>query len=164
MKKFFKRTLIVLLIALVVIQFFRPEKNKSEGPYPNDITTKYDVPQPVLEILKTACYDCHSNNTRYPWYAEVQPVAWWLDNHVKDGKKEMNFSEFTTYRLRKQFNRFEGAADLVKKEEMPLKSYTWIHKNTVLSAEQKQLIEDWAGRMQDSMRAHYPADSLLKKK
>ena len=117
MKKFFKRALIVLLIALIVIQFFRPAKNSSEGPYPNDITTKYDVPKPVLDIMKVACYDCHSNNTRYPWYAEVQPVAWWLNSHIKDGKRNLNFSEFATYRPRKQYDRFEGTADLVKKEK-----------------------------------------------
>lgn len=164
MKKFFKRFLIVLLIALVIIQFFRPEKNKSDGPFPNDITTKYEVPAPVLEILKVACYDCHSSNTHYPWYCEIQPVAWWMDGHIKDGKRNLNFSEFTSYRLRKQFNRFEGTAELVKKDEMPLSSFTWMHKDAKLSAEQKQLIEDWSGRMQDSMRAHYPVDSLLKKK
>ena len=163
MRKFFKRFFIVLLITLIVIQFFRPKKNISEGPFPHDISTKYEVPLAILNIFKVACYDCHSSNTRYPWYAELQPIAWWLDNHIKEGGGNLNFSEFTTYRIRKQLNRFKGIADLVKKDEMPLSSYTLLHKDARLSAEQKQLIEDWAGRMQDTIRAHYPPDSLLKK-
>ncbi len=93
MKKFFKRLFLVLLFALIVIQFFRPAKNKSEGMSKNDITTLYAVPENVQSILKTSCYDCHSNNTVYPWYSQVQPVAWWLDGHIKDGKKDLNFSE-----------------------------------------------------------------------
>ncbi len=164
MKKFFKRLLIVLLIAFVVIQFFRPTKNKSDGPFPNDITTKYEVPDSVMVIMKVACYDCHSSNTRYPWYSNFQPVAWWLNNHIQEGKSGLNFNEFASYKLRRQYARFEQTADLVEKEEMPLKSYTWIHKDAILGADKKAVIMNWAHRMMDTMRAHYPPDSLLRKK
>src|SRR5947209_6859367 len=105
MKRIFKKILWILLILLIAIQFIRPAKNKSEGLSPNDISTKYPVPDSIKAILKVACNDCHTNNTRYPWYAEIQPVAWWLSNHIKDGKRGLNFSEFTTYRIRKQFHR-----------------------------------------------------------
>src|SRR6476659_8641049 len=107
MKKVLKRILIILLIIFVLIQFIRPEKNRSEGKGPNDISTLYPVPDSVESILKVACYDCHSNNTRYPWYAEIQPVAWWLNGHIVDGKKDLNFSEFAKYRIRKQYIKFE---------------------------------------------------------
>ena len=94
MKKIIKPIAWVLLAALVVIQFFKPERNLSsiKGPAANDISKLYPVPQEVASILKTSCYDCHSNNTHYPWYSNFQPVAWWLDDHIKEGKKEINFS------------------------------------------------------------------------
>lgn len=164
LKKILKRTLLVLLLAFVVIQFFRPAKNKSEGISNNDITKLYPVPQEVQDILKTSCYDCHSNNTVYPWYAEVQPVAWWLDNHIQDGKKDLNFSEFAGYRHRRQYKKLEEINELVKKNEMPLDSYLWIHKNAKLSDAQKLVLANWVTAVRDTMKATYPIDSLVRKK
>lgn len=85
--------LITLLVVLVVIQFFHPAKNISTVKSPNDIAVLHNVPANVSTILDKACNDCHSNNTRYPWYNNIQPVAWWLDNHVQEGKGELNFNE-----------------------------------------------------------------------
>lgn len=163
MKKIFKRILIALLVIFIVIQFIRPAKNISAGVSPHDISTIYPVPGSVQQILKVACNDCHSNNTRYPWYAEIQPVGWWLANHVKDGKRGLNFSEFTSYRIKKQFHRLDDINELVKNGAMPLSSYTWIHKDAILTEQQKRTIAEWATSLQDSMKAQYPPDSLLKK-
>ena len=163
MKKIFKRILIALLIIFIAIQFIRPAKNRSEGISANDISTKYPVPDSVQAILKVACYDCHSNNTRYPWYSEIQPVAWWLNNHIKDGKRGLNFSEFTSYRIKKQFHRLDDINKLVKKNEMPLSSYTLIHTDAKLTEGQKLAIAAWATSIRDSIKAHYPPDSLVKK-
>ena len=163
MKKIFKRILIALLIIFIAIQFIRPAKNRSESISANDISTKYPVPDSVQAILKVACYDCHSNNTRYPWYAEIQPVAWWLNNHIKDGKRGLNFSEFTSYRIKKQFHRLDDINKLVKKNEMPLSSYTLIHTDAKLTEGQKLAIAAWATSIRDSIKAHYPPDSLVKK-
>lgn len=164
MKKFFNRLFLVLLLAFIVIQFFRPAKNKSGGISKNDITTLYAVPQDVQTILKTSCYDCHSNNTVYPWYAEVQPVAWWLDDHVQDGKKDLNFSEFASYRPRRQYRKLEEINELVKENEMPLNSYLWIHKDAKLSDQQKLTLANWVIAVRDTMKTHYPIDSLERKK
>lgn len=164
MKKVFKITLICLLIIFVLIQFIRPEKNRSNGISKNDITTLYHVPDSVQQILKVACNDCHSNNTIYPWYAEIQPVAWWLNNHIVDGKKDLNFSEFAKYRVRKQWFKFDEIEKLVKSDVMPLPSYTWIHKNAILSMEEKLAIMGWARSLKDSLKANYPADSFDRKK
>lgn len=164
MKKFFKRLFLVLLLAFIVIQFFRPAKNKSGGISKNDITALYAVPQDVQTILKTSCYDCHSNNTVYPWYAEVQPVAWWLDDHVQDGKKDLNFSEFASYRPRRQYRKLEEINELVKENEMPLNSYLWIHKDAKLSDQQKLTLANWVIAVRDTMKTHYPIDSLERKK
>jgi len=164
LNKILKRTFQILLLAFIVIQFIRPTKNKAEGISNNDFSKIYPVPEDVQSILKTSCYDCHSNNTVYPWYAEVQPVAWWLDNHVVDGKKHLNFSEFAGYSLRKQYHKLEEVDEMVKKAEMPLDSYLWIHKNAKLSEGQKLTIYNWVAAVMDTMKAKYPIDSLIKKK
>lgn len=163
MKKFFKWFLILILIIFIAIQFFRPLKNKSEGISKNDITTLYSVPDSIMSILKVACYDCHSNNTVYPWYAEIQPVAWWLNNHIVDGKKRLNYSEFAKYRIRKQYIKFEETEKLVKENFMPLPSYTWIHKDAILTERQKLAIISWSSAIRDSIKAHYTPDSLIRK-
>lgn len=163
MKKIIKRILICLLLIFVVIQFFRPEKNKTNGVSAHDITTKYTVPPDVQNILQTACYDCHSNNTVYPWYAEVQPVGWWLSGHIKDGKSSLNFSEFTEYKIRKQYRKLEEVNDLVKSGAMPLSSYTWIHTDAKLSDDQKLLISKWTATLMDQIKANNPPDSLIKR-
>lgn len=164
MKKVFKWILIILLIVFVLIQFIRPAKNKSDSKSANDISTLYAVPDSVESILKVVCYDCHSNNTVYPWYAEIQPVTWWLNNHIVDGKKDLNFSEFTKYRIRKQYIKFDEINKLVKGNVMPLASYTWVHTNAKLSDKQKQVIIVWSASIRDSIKTHYPPDSLARKK
>lgn len=160
LKKIFKRTFQILLLAFIVIQFFRPAKNKAEGISNNDISKIYAVPADVQSILKTSCYDCHSNNTVYPWYAEIQPAAWWLADHVKEGKKELNFSEFASYRIGRQYKKLEEINEQVKEEEMPLESYTLIHGDAKLNEQQKLSLANWVTTLRDSIKAQYPEDSL----
>ena len=172
MKKFFKRSFQILLLAFIIIQFFRPAKNRSDVISANDITKKYAVPADVLNILQTSCYDCHSNNTKYPWYSYIQPVAWWLNTHIKDGKRGLNFSEFASYSLRKQYRRLGDVDTLIRNNEMPLDSYLWIHKYAKLDDQQKNIIYNWARATTDSIALNYPdsikawklADSLRRKK
>ncbi|TAE61975.1 MAG: cytochrome C, partial [Bacteroidetes bacterium] len=106
MKKFLRPALIALLGIFVVIQFIRPAPNNS-GDESKGIATKYPVPADVQTLLKTACNDCHSNSTVYPWYAGIQPVAWWLDDHIRDGKRHLNFSTFTSLPIAVQNHKFE---------------------------------------------------------
>lgn len=157
--------LVLLLAAFIIIQFFRPAKNIStEASVASaDISAKYNVSEEVNSILKIACNDCHSNNTIYPWYNNIQPVAWWLDSHVREGKRALNFNEFLTYRPRKQFHKMEELEKEVKENGMPLGSYTIIHRNAKLSPRQKQILIGWSKEIREKMRASYPADSLLKK-
>lgn len=159
-----KRTFQLLLVVFIVIQFFRPEKNISAVNSSNDISSVYQMPEDVKTILKTSCYNCHSNNTIYPWYAEVQPVAWWLNEHIEDAKKDLNFSEFGTYKIRRKYRKLEEINDLVKKAEMPLKSYLILHGNAKLSDQQKSALTNWANEVRDTIKATYPADSLVRKK
>jgi hypothetical protein len=142
-----RKILLLLLVALVIIQFFRPEKNQSTADAPNDISKHYPVPAEVNAILKKACTDCHSNNTEYPWYNNIQPIAWWLADHVKEGKKELNFSEFASYSPKKQHHKLEEVTETVKEGEMPLNSYTWTHKDAILTDAEKRVLADWADKL-----------------
>lgn len=160
--KLFKKILLVLLIVFIGIQFVRPAKNVSTDKSKN-IKNLYAVSTEVETILTKACNDCHTNNTEYPWYAAVQPVTWWLDDHIKEGKKHLNFDEYTTYNLRKQFHKMEEVVEQVKEKEMPLDSYTWIHRDAKLSDAERATLTTWAQAVMDTMKAHYPIDSLIRK-
>ncbi len=164
LKKIFKRTFQILLLIFIIIQFIRPAKNKSDEISSNDISKIYPVPENVQAILKTSCYDCHSNNTVYPWYANIQPVAWWLNDHIQEGKKELNFSEFASYRIGRQYRKLDEINKEVKEDEMPLDNYLWIHKYAKLDEQQKLALASWVVSVRDSIKANYPADSLVKKK
>lgn len=160
-----RKILFILIAVLVIIQFFHPDKNTDDSPAEaNDISKVLSVPDNVHDIMQKSCYDCHSNNTEYPWYAEIQPVSWWLNNHIVEGKDEVNFNEFATYSLRRQYKKLEEIIEQVKEDEMPLSSYTLIHKDAVLSKDQKLALSSWASSAMESMKAKYPADSLLRKK
>jgi hypothetical protein len=138
---------------LVLIQFIRPSRNVSSTVSANDITHHYPVPDTVAAILKRSCNDCHSNNTIYPWYTNVQPVGWWLQHHVNEGKGELNFSEFGAYAAKRQHRKLQEVADQVKKDEMPLNSYLWIHTDAKLSDHDKQLLIDWANGLAKEIAA-----------
>lgn len=139
-----RKILIVLLVALVIIQFFRPAKNTATGEQPNAIAKAYPVPQEVADILKVSCNDCHSNNSAYPWYNNIQPVAWWLKNHVDEAKAELNFDEFAAYKPKKAHHKLKEVIEQVKEGEMPLNSYLWTHGEAKLSEGQKTILINWA--------------------
>ena len=111
---------------------------------PQDIGTAYPMPDNVYHVLQTSCYDCHSNNTKYPWYNNVQPVAWWLNDHVEEGKRELNFSEFGSFSTKRKLKKLKEIVSEVEENEMPLNSYTLIHKDAALSPADKQLLIEWA--------------------
>ncbi len=140
-----KKVLIGLGIVLIIIQFIRPEKNESND-LTYDVSTKYEVPDHVSHLLQVSCNDCHSNKTKYPWYANVQPVAWWLNDHVVDAKRHLNFSTFTKMPIAIQNHKFEETIEMVEEKEMPLPSYTnfGLHKEADLTEDQRQKIIVWA--------------------
>jgi len=160
----FKKILLALLVLLIVIQFIHPSRNISKGEQPNNIANAFNVPAEVKTILDKACMDCHSNNTRYLWYFKIQPVDWWLTHHINEGKRELNFDEYTTKSLRYQFHKMESTVDLVKNGEMPLDSYLWVHKEAILTEPEKSALINWAQGITNEMKAKYPADSLVRKK
>jgi hypothetical protein len=160
MRKIIRTTLVLLLIALIIIQFIRPSENTAEGIAANDISLKYKVPADVDTILKVACNDCHSNNTRYPWYWKIQPVTWFMNGHIDDAKKDLNFSTFSSYKIGKQYRLFDNINKEVKKGDMPLSSYTFIHRDAILNDAQKLAIANWTALSRKEIESNYPADSL----
>ena len=116
-----------LLLIFIVMQFFQPDKNNNSVVLSNDISSLAAMPDDVSRLLHSACYDCHSNNTNYPWYANIQPVGWWLGSHIKDGKRHLNFNEFATYTPRRKNEKLEEVVKSLREGWMPLSSYTWIH-------------------------------------
>jgi hypothetical protein len=159
-----KKILLVLLVILVIIQFIHPSRNKAEGAQPNYMGNKHAIPDDVKHILARACNDCHSNNTVYPWYSKIQPVDWWLNKHIRNGKKGLNFDEYTHRTARYQYHKMEETIEMVKEGEMPLKSYKWIHKDSRLTEEEKNTIISWAESVMTAMEARYPPDSLKARK
>lgn len=155
---------LILLGALVVIQFIQPSKNQLPINPEQQLSSRFVVPDSVNSILQKACMDCHSNNSRYPWYASIQPVAWWLDEHIRDGKKHLNFDEYTHRSLRYQYHKMEETIEMVKTEEMPLPSYTWTHNEARLSLAERVAITQWAQSVMDTMKQRYPLDSLVRPK
>jgi heme-binding protein len=142
--KIMKKILIAIAVLLVVIQFIRPAKNEGTVEGPTDITHTVAVIPEVQNILQKACNDCHSNHTEYPWYYNIQPVAWWLANHVKDGKRHLNFSEFTTYKTKRKLKKLKEIKEEVEDGEMPMDSYLWMHGNAKLTETEKASLYKWA--------------------
>jgi hypothetical protein len=149
-----KKILMAVIPILLVIQFIKPDINATAGKQINAIATQYTVPDTVAEILAVACNNCHSNNTRYPWYNKVQPIAWWLNDHINEGKQHLNFDEFTTYSLKRQDHKLKDFITSQKEGWMPLDSYTWIHKESKLTNGQKKTLIDWATGLRTEIQAN----------
>ena len=151
-KSILKKAAITAIVLLAVIQFFKTKENKSVQTSENAITQHYDVPENIQNILKISCYDCHSNNTNYPWYNKIQPVNWWLADHVNEGKRKLNFDEFNTYSTKKRLHKLDEVIETIRENEMPLKSYTLIHGDAKLSDSDKQEIETWAKKIKNEIQ------------
>ena len=148
----FKRVLIGVGVAFVLLQAVRPARNESTAaPSPNDFVVRFKPPEAVRTVLDQACYDCHSNHTRYPWYSRVQPVAWWLADHIDEGKEALNLSEFGTYPVRKQQRKLNQMSEALADHTMPLPSYTWIHREARLTDAQVQTITAWLDELGDQV-------------
>ena len=135
--KILKIILLILLIVFVGIQFIPTKRNQSTDVPITDFMTVNTVPQNVSNALKTSCYDCHSNNTSYPWYNKVQPVAWILENHIEEGKAELNFSEWENYSERRKKSKLKSIVSQIEDGKMPLSSYTLLHGDAKLSFKQR---------------------------
>jgi len=146
-----KIILLILLVAFVGIQFIPAERNQTDIVPLTDFMLVNNVPNNIKNKLQLSCYDCHSNNTKYPWYNKIQPVAWFLEEHIKDGKKELNFSDWTTYSNRRKKSKLRSIIKQLESGEMPLNSYTLIHKDAKLLMEETNEMINFITQLKDSL-------------
>ena len=142
--KIIKRVFVVLVIIFLVAQFFVPEKNEGELTSIDAFLQETNPPEQVKLILQEACFDCHSNVTKYPWYNNITPVNYWLASHVKDGKKHFNVSDWEGNSTKRKDHKIEELIEMLEDKEMPLASYTWTHTEAKLSEAQIKSVIDWA--------------------
>ena len=148
-----KKILLALIGAFLVLQFFGIDKTNPPIDKNSDFLTLKKTPENVATLVKSACYDCHSNETVYPWYAKVQPFGWFLKDHIDEGRRELNFSTFASYEPRRQAKKLDEAAEQIENGGMPLESYTLIHKEAKLTAEQKKLLTDYFNTVKNATMA-----------
>ncbi|MBT8320875.1 MAG: heme-binding domain-containing protein [Eudoraea sp.] len=142
--KIIKKIALALLVVFIGMQFFRPEKNIDTSNHLEAFLTETNPPEEVQMVFKQACYDCHSNNTIYPWYNNIAPVSYWLADHVDHGKDELNFSDWANYSVKKKDHKLEEVVEVIEEHEMPLKEYTWTHEEARLTEAQRQSLIEWA--------------------
>ncbi|MCB0476087.1 MAG: heme-binding domain-containing protein [Flavobacteriaceae bacterium] len=138
-----KKVIWIILLILIGLQFIPVDKPQVTGNNPNDLLSVVSVPDTVADILKNSCYDCHSNQTIYPWYSHVAPVSWLVAKDVREGREHVNFSNWQVLELTKKAEHLENMIDEIKDGEMPMSIYTAIHQDARLSEEQQKLIIDW---------------------
>lgn len=142
---------LIILVAFIGIQFIPTERNQSDFVPKTDFLLVHNTPENIGNLLMESCYDCHSNNTKYPWYNRVQPVAWFLEDHIIEGKKELNFSEWDEYSNRRKNSKLNSIISQITDDEMPLFSYTLLHREAVYSENEKKLVIEYMKQIQDSL-------------
>ena len=152
MKKILKIVLIVLAVAFVIAQFIRPDQANPAINPAETVEASVQVPDNVEAILKRSCNDCHTNTTTYPWYSQISPFSWFLNNHIQDGRRELNWSVWNTYAAKKKSHKLEEVCEQVKTGEMPLPSYLWIHRDAVLQDGDANILCDWANQVRQTIQ------------
>ena len=149
--KIVKIIAIVLLVAFVGIQFIPTTRNQSDTVPSTDFMLVNNVPETNQKKLQVSCYDCHSNNTQYPWYNKIQPVAWFLEDHIKEGKAELNFNEWDSLSSRRKASKLRSIIKQIENGEMPLDSYTFIHKDAKFSEAETEELISFITQLKDSL-------------
>ncbi|HBO29576.1 MAG TPA: hypothetical protein DD462_07250, partial [Leeuwenhoekiella sp.] len=139
----------IFLVALVLIQFIPVDYNQNDTVPQTDFMVVHKVPEAIQKKIQVSCYDCHSNNTQYPWYNRVQPVAWFLEDHIKEGKAELNFNEWDSLSSRRKTSKLRSIIKQIESGEMPLDSYTLIHRDAKFSKEETEEIINWVTQLKD---------------
>ena len=142
-KKVLKKILIGLAVLIVVIQFFRIDKTNPITPIEKGFIEINQPPTEITAILKTSCYDCHSNQVSYPWYTNIAPISWFIKDHINEAREELNFSEWADYSLKRKDHKLEECAEEVEEGEMPLDSYFIMHSEAELTHEQRETLENY---------------------
>lgn len=138
-----KKIILVLLFIIVVFQFIRIDKSTKPVDPTLDLIELTKPDTEIVSILKVSCYDCHSDQPAYPWYTNIAPVSWWIKHHINEGTHHLNFSQWGNYTQKRKDHKLDECIEMVEEDEMPMSSYTLMHKEAKLSAEQKTLLINW---------------------
>lgn len=138
MKKLLPKILVGLVVLFGAMQLVRPEKTNPP------VTGEIETSPEVKALLKRACYDCHSNETTWPWYSNVAPISWVVAHHVDEGREELNFSAWSSYEPKRQAHKLEEAEEVIASGDMPLPGYAPMHPEAKLTDAEKQTLLDWA--------------------
>ena len=160
-----KKVLVVLVVAFVIMQFFRIDKT-NPAPTPGmDFLNIKKTPESTAKLIRNGCYDCHSNESKYPWYSNIQPFAWFLKDHIDKGRKELNFSTFATYEPKRQAHKLKEAAEFVENGEMPLESYLLMHPEAKFTDAEKKEMVDYFKYIEEEIRVsnNIPGEATIQK-
>ncbi|HBQ60872.1 MAG TPA: cytochrome C [Balneolaceae bacterium] len=152
MNSLFSKTLIGLALLFIVLQFFGPDTSVPEYDSAKDFLVVNQPPQEISSVIQSACYDCHSYETKYPWYSSLEPLSWWLQDHIDEGRDEFNLSLWTDYPADRADHKLEEAVELLEAEEMPLPSYTWTHSDARLSDQERVKLIDWFSSLRAALQ------------
>ena len=139
----FKKIGIAVVVILVLMQFKRIDKTNPEFNEAEDFITIAQPPAEIATLIKDACYDCHSHQAKYPWYSNVAPISWMLENHINEGREHLNFSIWGTYEAKKADHKLEEAAEEVEESNMPMKPYVVMHSEAKMTDAQKSALIEW---------------------
>ncbi len=146
-----KASVISLAIIFILIQLYPNPLPKNSDMVNDDFLTDTSISKIDAGIIKNSCYDCHSNYTHYPWYSKIAPFSWLIANHIREGRKKLNFSEWMSYTKKHQIRKLEDIQDEINNGEMPLKSYLLIHRSAKLTKEQKEQILKFCDRYSEKI-------------
>jgi uncharacterized membrane protein len=154
-KRRVKWIVVIIVVAFALLQLTNAARTNPPVTPGHDLFSTNAPPPEISAMLRGSCYDCHSFETHWPWYGHVAPVSWWLDNHVRDARERLNFSEWPHEDSQKAARKWNHVADAVRDGSMPLTSYTRIHKAARLTDDQRKRLADWAE--QESQRLNITA-------
>lgn len=142
------KVILALIVILILIQFIQietvnPTINAADDLLQSSILTDSDK-----LLLRNACMDCHSNETKFPSYSKIQPLGWLIRSHIRGGRQNLNFSEWNSYSAKKRNHKLEECKEVIEQNRMPMKSYTWMHPTAKLSDDQKEDLIVMFGRIQ----------------
>jgi heme-binding protein len=140
MRRTVRSAAVALVVITTAIQFVRPARTNPLVDPSHALAELQPVPAHVTAVLDRACRDCHSNNTRWPWYSQVAPVSWWVIDHVNHGRSHFNYSDWARYPAADRARLLKNSCDLVREDSMPLPSYRWMHRRARLSKADVQAI------------------------
>jgi len=144
MKKVLRIVAIAFAVIILGLQFVRPDQTNPPTVEAETLEASSTVPENIAAILKRSCSDCHTNSTNYPWYAQITPANWFLDDHVQQGRSQLNFSVWATYTPQQKAKKLDEVCEQIEAKDMPLPSYLWLHRDAVLTADDSKALCDWA--------------------